>query len=78
MTSNNISIFPNPTSDKLNIVAKNIDIADLKIINSAGEIVQIINNWQNETVDVANLPAGIYYLQLLSETEIFQQIFVKQ
>lgn len=78
LTSNNISIYPNPTSDKLNIVAENIDIADLKIINSAGEIVQIINNWQNETVDVANLPAGIYYLQLLSETEIFQQIFVKQ
>lgn len=73
-----ISIYPNPTSDKLNIIAENIDIDYLKIINSAGAIVQIINNWQNETIDVSHLPAGIYYLQLLSETETCQQIFVKQ
>ena len=77
LTSNNISIYPNPTSGHLNINT-DIMITAIKIFNNSGAVVQQITNWQGESIDVSQLASGIYYLQLFSETTTIQKIFVKE
>ncbi|MBK7443224.1 MAG: T9SS type A sorting domain-containing protein [Bacteroidetes bacterium] len=62
LTSNNISIYPNPTSGHLNINT-DIMITAIKIFNNSGAVVQQITNWQGESIDVSQLASGIYYLQ---------------
>lgn len=77
LTSNNVSIYPNPTAGQLYINSE-IIIATIKIYNNSGAVVQQINNWQGESIDVSQLPSGLYYLQLFGETTTVQKIFVKE
>ncbi len=74
-----ISVFPNPTSDVVNI--KNIaGVENIAIANVAGSIVKTVHgNGQNEIViDFSGLPAGIYQLKLLSEKGLIVKKIVKQ
>jgi hypothetical protein len=68
-----LSIFPNPANDKVNIQlpesyqGKNISI---KIINQLGQDIiskQFTNASQVETINVSNLPTGIYTIRLSKE-----------
>ncbi len=73
-----ISIFPNPVKDLLNIsldVPQNT-IKSLQIINIAGEAIESIDLY-NSTIDVTNLPAGLYYLLIQTTTSMIQKPFVK-
>ena len=72
------SISPNPASDKINlsfVLDENKNV-EMKIFNSLGEVVKIINNeylvqGQNITqVDVSTLPNGVYFSQIISENNI--------
>jgi len=58
-----VNIFPNPTSDKLNIeLLDNVNISNIEIINIQGSLIksQSITNNQH-TIDVSDLSAGIYF-----------------
>jgi Secretion system C-terminal sorting domain len=61
--SYNITIFPNPVMNTLQIQNNgNIEISDIKIINLLGQTVSeaVFNN----TIDVSSLPNGTYFLYL--------------
>lgn len=68
-----VSIFPNPTADKLNVrfeLPETVDNVQLRMINVLGATVltRSLGSVQqlNETLDVSQLPAGTYFLQLTS------------
>ncbi len=62
--NNLISLFPNPTSDELRINHTNsISTSSIQVINYSGEVVYIINNFTGETINVRQLPNGIYLLK---------------
>jgi hypothetical protein len=72
-----ISIFPNPTSEKLNINVKpNYQMKEIKIYSSFGSLVQV--NEPAKFVDVSSLSTGIYFIEFWSiKNEVVLYRFVK-
>lgn len=79
-----IKIFPNPTSDLLNVEKDNRDGQDisnsmLEIVDATGKIVkrQQLQNSQNK-IAVQNLPKGFYLLRLnKGNGSFYQSYFIK-
>jgi hypothetical protein len=82
----NLSIFPNPVSDKVNIQlpesyqGKNLNI---KIINQLGQAIinkQMTNASQVETINVSNLLPGVFIIQLTNSdgTSEKSKLFIKE
>ncbi|MGB0862375.1 MAG: PKD domain-containing protein [Saprospiraceae bacterium] len=74
-----IKVFPNPVLSNLEIsIDKEPLDLNLKIINSIGKVVAIydVNNEQNITYDLAFLPSGLYFLQLLNK-ENNEKVIIK-
>lgn len=60
------SIFPNPSSNFITIqINKNIDDKqDFQFYNSIGQLVKEITITNNTSVNISNLPSGIYFIRL--------------
>lgn len=76
----NYSITPNPTRSTLNI---NLDIAEevtLLVVNQVGQnVLQERSSATTTELNVANLPAGVYFLAVINEKGIMRtQRFVKE
>lgn len=62
-----LSIYPNPTPDKL-IIASTFEIEKMTLTNSLGQDIFSIDNPQREQeINIAQLPAGIYFIQARSK-----------
>lgn len=75
------SIYPNPTSDLLNIQIQDIkNINTISVINGIGQIVKTINPGEliggsTYTIDATGLPSGIYTIQLSTKTKSYSKKF---
>jgi len=80
--NNPITIFPNPTQDKITIEAKSTKAQDydLSIKNIQGQEVlnEKINLINVRTIDVSNMSNGVYILSLRNEKENFVRKIVVQ
>ena len=75
---NYFSLYPNPTKNILTIInIQQISISSLSIYNSMGQLIEVITT-PNETIDVSNLQAGIYYLKLITDKGMTTQEFIKK
>ena len=74
LTSNEISLYPNPTTDKLHLKTGIIDYAIYSISGAKVEIGKALNN----TIDVAHLTNGIYYLRFTKNDTTHNLKFIKQ
>ncbi|MBQ5571935.1 MAG: T9SS type A sorting domain-containing protein, partial [Bacteroidales bacterium] len=66
-----ISIFPNPANDILNITSSE-QISEIEIVNALGQVVRRMEvNADNAVCDVENLSSGVYVVRLctLQRTE---------
>ena len=80
-----ISIFPNPTNDILNITFSEI-IFEIEIVNALGQVVRRMEvNADNAVCDVEDLTSGVYVvrincssLSLSKGAVVFQRKFVKE
>ncbi len=70
IASSLISVYPNPTNGKVNILNKNANDKNftVSVINSLGSVVLVENfeSLSNETIDLSGQPAGIYSVKLQS------------
>lgn len=74
-------IFPNPATNNITVSLMSAESSQSKILflNTAGEQVISINNISSQkgklthTIDVSELAAGIYFLQLQTENNLFIQ-----
>ncbi len=73
---NRISLFPNPTSDFLNIESKSI-IDSISVSDINGRNVAA-NLFDSNKVDVQNLQSGIYFLQIVSNSKVNTIKFIKE
>ena len=67
---NNLTIYPNPTSNNEVYVQTEIDLKSIFLYNVNGQIIQEIKNpskVENNAYKVSNLPPGFYLMQLASE-----------
>jgi len=74
----NLSVSPNPVGDQLLIsLPSDKAIQEVRIIDMAGRIL-LKNNSNQRTLDVSNLPAGTYLLQVVSDGTSAHTRFVKK
>lgn len=79
-----LAVFPNPTSHFLSIAVPNPIIrhsAKLILTNVVGKQV-VAKEWasipESISLEVAALPRGTYFLQLISEGQLFTATFIKE
>lgn len=71
-------IYPNPATDKLNVVC-NSNISELKVYNMVGALVYSANDCgNNAVVSLADMPNGVYFIQLVTNNTTETQRFVKE
>lgn len=70
-------IFPNPTSTQLTIKIGSLAIDKIDIIDITGKKIKSIKK-NITTINVADLPSGIYFIKLFTEEKIITKKFVKQ
>ena len=75
--SKNINVFPNPTNNIFNIDLPNSkESFSLAVYSSHGkELFRIFNN---TSVDISNLPNGIYFLTIIQSDKIWRTKMVKE
>lgn len=74
-TENKIKVFPNPTSNVINIELIQDKPQDVRItiVNTLGQVVKnqkvkLLSGEQNLTFDISDLPKGIYFLNINGES----------
>ncbi|NVO11823.1 MAG: metallophosphoesterase [Bacteroidales bacterium] len=75
-----ISVYPNPTFNSITIKFNNGSVfGDAKIFNSIGALVKIVRMDSDEkTVDVSELPAGVYIISMDDAKKLMFTRFVKK
>jgi len=77
--ANYFTLFPNPVSDVLNITKKeDIEIASIQIYNVMGQLMMVIPNAKNTTIDVSNLASGNYFVKINSDKGTSNTKFIKK
>ncbi|HNV99290.1 MAG TPA: T9SS type A sorting domain-containing protein, partial [Chitinophagales bacterium] len=74
-----ISLYPNPTSSSIQVETHNTGITAAAIINALGQTVIADFNFEgNCTIDLHDLPAGMYWLKTLNGAQVTLTQFIKQ
>ncbi len=80
-----VKVFPNPTTDILNITSSET-ISEIEIVNTLGQVVKHIEvNADNAVCDVEDLKAGVYMVRIYNnpltepvEVAVSQRKFIKE
>ena len=80
-----ISLYPNPTTDKLKIAITNSEVNEgtIRLYNHVGQVlfekkINVLGGQANEEFDLIALTAGIYSLSFQTEKSNFVQKVVKE
>ena len=65
----NVTVYPNPTSQTLNIASPDTSIASVSIVDIRGRVVMNISNIDaaHTSMDVSSLRAAVYFVQIETE-----------
>jgi hypothetical protein len=67
--TNAISIFPNPTTDVLNIKVNEFQNVDFTLCNEFGQAVLAARLNENNSFDVSNFSKGVYFVKINTGTK---------
>lgn len=75
-----LKVYPNPTNSKLNVeFTSGINISYIEIINIQGMLVGHVKVGSNQkTIDIQELPIGLYIIRVHTGREIVSNKFIKQ
>ncbi len=72
-----LNIYPNPASSELTIDLKGEKIQSTKVMNISGQLVlQSVSS--NSKINISELPANIYFVEVKTANNIYRSKFVKQ
>lgn len=75
--SNDVTVFPNPSTGILNISMKNSRPFSFQLINSLGQIVLSKTNFLNQTIDISRFSSGVYTLIMQIEDKTLNKKILK-
>lgn len=70
-----LEIYPNPTSDILNIQTEQ-KISKIEILDTSGKLLKS-NSGSGKTINVSNLSKGIYLIKIYADKNIINSKFIK-
>jgi len=75
--SENFALYPNPTTDILNIVSKNgLTASEIKVTDMTGKVVRTLKN--STTVNVSDLAGGTYLIDITTDQGKATSKFIKK
>ncbi len=75
-SSNDIVVYPNPTTDIINIKGGDNSINAIVIYSASGSL--IAQYPANETISLAGLSPGVYFLKVSTEKGIYIKRVIKE
>jgi len=65
-----LTLFPNPTNDKITVSSKNVTITSLQVVDMLGKQLWVSENMQvqTKTIDVSQFSNGIYFVVVNNQT----------
>ena len=76
-TTQKIVVYPNPTTDELNVLIANANSQSLlKVMSVTGQLVETATATDFATISTARYPKGVYILQIQNSNGIATRKFV--
>ena len=77
--NNTFTLYPNPAFDNITLETIYNTEKTIYLINALGQILQTINTTENSiTINLTNIPSGVYFIKLEDGINSVKQKFVKQ
>nr|HQU21933.1 GEVED domain-containing protein [Flavobacteriaceae bacterium] len=77
--NDNIRLYPNPTTSQLTIEILDVDVDEIMVFSTSGQLVKKINPAVDDlTFDVSRLANGVYYVQFVSDGLAVTKRFIKE
>ncbi|WP_396160474.1 T9SS type A sorting domain-containing protein [Flavobacterium sp.] len=73
----NITIFPNPVTDNLNVICKE-EIKEIKIFDLQNKLILKTNKFDNNSLDVRKLDAGLYIVVISTDSNTYFKKCIKK
>ncbi|MCT4582592.1 MAG: PKD domain-containing protein [Flavobacteriales bacterium] len=74
-----VTVYPNPTSDKITINIPSSVVYQVNIYNAGGKLMNSFYNETGETIiSIEDYPTGVYYLEVQSEQKKIVKVIGKQ
>jgi hypothetical protein len=74
VNSNQIAVYPNPAGNYIMITSTQ-DISEIKVFDVLGKGVL---NTKEKEIDVSNLQAGVYFIQVKASDKTYTAKFIKE
>ena len=76
--SQSFSLFPNPAKNRIQIETAYTEAAELNIFDGKGQLVKQVDLQKDQlSVDISELPLGVYMVVLSAGQEVFSQRLIK-
>lgn len=77
--SKNVSLYPNPASETVSVVSKDIQIQKVELLTISGQVISTMNgNSMVVTVDISTVSSGVYFVRIsAAEGTTVKQLIVK-
>ena len=73
-----VTIYPNPANDFLNIQVTDEEVEMIEIYSINGAVVKrVTNDLELQRLDISDLESGMYFIMIQSEEEVVTHKFVK-
>jgi hypothetical protein len=76
ISSNNIALGPNPAENEL-FISSASPVQQITVYSSSGALIFIKNGNSLQTVDIRDLAAGIYFIEVVTELGVARNKFIK-
>lgn len=73
---NTFFVFPNPSSEKINITSNGVSISKITLFNALGQRIPS-EMYTGQTIDVSSLKSGLYFLEIRAEGKKTLKKFIK-
>lgn len=78
INENQIRIYPNPFTDKINIESKN-EYSEIRIYNSNGKIIRSFSKISYPIrIDLGDIPIGLYFVQMICKDSNYTEKLIKK
>jgi len=75
--TNDVTVYPNPAQDILNIDITNDILQVLEVYNQTGQLIEKLKcNNNNQSIDISHLQTGTYFIRVIGKEKVYSKKFI--